>query len=207
MRPASRSQVDEDVAEPVEAPGRAGRDHPDHDVAADDRQVALAQRGELEALHDVGDVRAAKRLPDLLVREVLDAWAGRAAEKGLTLSASVEPALFVRADRRLLRQALDNLVENAVKYVPAGREVRIESRATPEGAEIAVADTGEGIPREDQPRVFERFYRVEKGRARSRGGTGLGLAIVKHVAEVHGGRAELESTPGGGARFRIVLPA
>jgi signal transduction histidine kinase len=71
---------------------------------------------------------------------------------------------------------------------------------------MVVADSGEGIPREDQPRIFERFYRVEKGRARTGGGTGLGLAIVKHVAEVHGGRVELESAPGRGTSFRIVIP-
>jgi two-component system phosphate regulon sensor histidine kinase PhoR len=140
-----------------------------------------------------------------LAREVVDAWQERASGRGLALAARIEPGLAVMADRRLLRQALDNLVDNATKYVSEGR-VEIEARTVPEGVELVVADTGEGIPREDQGRVFERFYRVEKGRARSRGGTGLGLAIVKHVAEVHGGRVELESAPGQGARFRIVLP-
>jgi len=142
----------------------------------------------------------------VLAREVVDAWKERASGRGLALAARIEPGLGIMADRRLLRQALDNLVDNATKYVSEGR-VEIEARRIPEGVELVVADTGEGIPREDQGRVFERFYRVEKGRARSRGGTGLGLAIVKHVAEVHGGRVELESAPGQGARFRIVLPA
>ena len=141
----------------------------------------------------------------VLAREVVDAWKERASGRGLALAARIEPGLGIMADRRLLRQALDNLVDNATKYVSEGR-VEIEARRIPEGVELVVADTGEGIPREDQGRVFERFYRVEKGRARSRGGTGLGLAIVKHVAEVHGGRVELESAPGQGARFRIVLP-
>jgi two-component system phosphate regulon sensor histidine kinase PhoR len=144
---------------------------------------------------------------EALVGEVVGAWGERASGKGLALTARVEPGLGVHADRRLLRQALDNLVENAVKYVPAGRAVEIEARAVPEGVEIVVADTGEGIPREDQPRVFERFYRVEKGRSRTSGGTGLGLAIVKHVAEVHGGRVEVESAPGRGATFRLIFPA
>jgi two-component system phosphate regulon sensor histidine kinase PhoR len=142
---------------------------------------------------------------DPLVREVMDTWMGRASAKGLKLHARLEPGLHLRADRRLLHQALSNLVENAVKYVPAGREVRIEARRSDDGIELVVADTGDGIPREDQPRVFERFYRVEKGRARTRGGTGLGLAIVKHVAEVHGGRVEVESGPGRGTTFRVIL--
>jgi two-component system phosphate regulon sensor histidine kinase PhoR len=144
---------------------------------------------------------------EALVNEIVDVWIDRAREKRLRLEARIEPGLRVHGDRRLLHQALSNLVENAVKYVPEGRDVTIEARSLPAGVELIVADTGEGIPREDQPRVFERFYRVEKGRARSRGGTGLGLAIVKHVAEVHGGRVELDSAPGRGARFRIVLPS
>jgi len=144
---------------------------------------------------------------EALVREVAAAWAVRAAEKGLALGTHVERGLEVRGDRHLLHHALSNLVENAVKYVPSGREARVEARAVPGGVELAVSDTGDGIPREDLPRIFERFYRVEKGRARSRGGTGLGLAIVKHVAEVHGGRVEVESATGRGTTFRILLPA
>jgi two-component system phosphate regulon sensor histidine kinase PhoR len=143
---------------------------------------------------------------EALVREVANASAGGAREKGLALQTRVAPGLRVRADRRLLHLALSNLVENAVRYVPSGREIRVEGRQVAGGVELTVADTGEGIPREDQPRIFERFYRVEKGRARSSGGTGLGLAIVKHVAEVHGGRVELESARGSGASFRITLP-
>jgi two-component system phosphate regulon sensor histidine kinase PhoR len=114
--------------------------------------------------------------------------------------------MVIKADRRLLHQALANLVENAVRYVPRGGEVRIEASAVAMGVELAVVDDGEGIPYADQPRIFERFYRVEKGRARTRGGTGLGLAIVKHVAEVHGGHVEVESSPSQGTTFRIILP-
>ena len=141
-----------------------------------------------------------------LVRELAESWAAEAREKGLDFETAVEGGLTVRADRRLLYQALENLVENAIRYVPRGRQVRVEGRRVPGGIELSVADDGEGIPREDQSRIFERFYRVEKGRARASGGTGLGLAIVKHVAEAHGGRVELESAPWRGARFRITLP-
>jgi two-component system phosphate regulon sensor histidine kinase PhoR len=162
---------------------------------------------DLSRLESEGFAPARERVEiDLLVREVAEAWVERAREKGLSLGTRVPPGMGVHADRRLLHQALTNLVENAVRYVPAGGEVRIEARRLATGVELAVADSGEGIPREDQPRIFERFYRVEKGRARTGGGTGLGLAIVKHVAEVHGGRVELESTPGRGTTFRILLP-
>jgi two-component system phosphate regulon sensor histidine kinase PhoR len=141
-----------------------------------------------------------------LVRELADSRAREAREKGLELETTVEAGLTVRGDRRLLYQALENLVENALRYVPGGRQVRVEGRRVPGGIELTVADDGDGIPREDQSRIFERFYRVEKGRARTSGGTGLGLAIVKHVAEAHGGRVELDSAPGRGATFRITLP-
>jgi signal transduction histidine kinase len=141
-----------------------------------------------------------------LVRELAESWVGEAREKGLRLETAVEAGLSVSADRRLLFQALGNLVENAIRYVPAGRQIHVAARRVPDGIELSVADDGDGIPREDQARIFERFYRVEKGRARASGGTGLGLAIVKHVAEAHGGRVELESAPGRGATFRITLP-
>jgi two-component system phosphate regulon sensor histidine kinase PhoR len=161
----------------------------------------------LSRLESEGFAPARERVEiDSLVREVAEAWVDRATDKGLSLGTRVPPGLSIHADRRLLHQALTNLVENAVRYVPAGGEVRIEARRVATGVEMVVADSGEGIPREDQPRIFERFYRVEKGRARTGGGTGLGLAIVKHVAEVHGGRVELESAPGRGTSFRIVIP-
>jgi signal transduction histidine kinase len=161
----------------------------------------------LSRLESEGFAPARERVEiDSLVREVAEAWVDRATDKGLSLGTRVPPGLSIHADRRLLHQALTNLVENAVRYVPAGGEVRIEARRVATGVELVVADSGEGIPREDQPRIFERFYRVEKGRARTGGGTGLGLAIVKHVAEVHGGRVELESAPGRGTSFRIVIP-
>ena len=181
-------------------------------------EVVRRQSGRMSAL--VRDLLDLSRLesegfaPELetvqvepLVRELVETWGARADEKDIALGARVEAGLEVRADRRLLRHALENLVENAIRYVPQGREVRIAGRRIPGGVELEVADTGDGIPREDQPRIFERFYRVEKGRARSGGGTGLGLAIVRHVAEAHRGRVELESAPGRGAAFRITLPS
>jgi two-component system sensor histidine kinase SenX3 len=115
--------------------------------------------------------------------------------------------LEVTGDRSLLLTALTNLVENAIAYSPAGSRVSV-SRAMRDGkVSIAVTDRGIGIAKDDQERVFERFFRVDKARSRSTGGTGLGLAIVKHVAANHNGDIDLWSKPGVGSTFTIRIPA
>lgn len=119
----------------------------------------------------------------------------------------VPERLKVYGDRKYLEQVLFNLLDNALKY---GREngtviVSVVERDKKE-AEISVKDDGIGIPREDLPRIFERFYRVDKGRSRELGGTGLGLSIVKHIVQAHGGRVWAESTPGKGSTFYFTLP-
>src|SRR5439155_18821982 len=103
--------------------------------------------------------------------------------------------------------ALRNLVANAVTYAPETSTIHIDAIRSDERVTIAVSDEGPGIPEEDLPRVFERFYRVDKSRARDPGGTGLGLAIVKHLIELHGGTVRVENRPGGGAKFTIALMA
>ncbi|HLE44132.1 MAG TPA: ATP-binding protein, partial [Methylomirabilota bacterium] len=114
----------------------------------------------------------------------------------------------VSADRDRLVQILINLVDNAVKYTPEGGRVTVSARPGGDGRlEVAVADTGVGIPPTDLPRITERFYRVDKARSRELGGTGLGLAIVKHLVLAHGGALGIESTPGRGTTVRVTLPA
>jgi len=115
-------------------------------------------------------------------------------------------AEMVRADPAKLHDALRNLVANAITYSPQHAAIRID--AAPEGHQVAIAvsDEGPGIPDADLSRVFERFYRVDKSRARDPGGTGLGLAIVKHLVELHGGSVRAENRPEGGARFVLTLP-
>jgi two-component system phosphate regulon sensor histidine kinase PhoR len=110
------------------------------------------------------------------------------------------------ADRRAVEQILGNLLENASKYTEPGG--RIEVRVAEAGSQIRVevADTGIGIPPEDLPRIFERFYRVDKARSRDLGGTGLGLAIVKHLAQAQGGEVSVRSRPGEGSTFTVLLP-
>lgn len=124
----------------------------------------------------------------------------------LTLHTSREPAVALVNEEDMM-EAIDNLVVNAISYTPAEGTVDVHVRNTDQGLELEVVDTGSGIPAEALPRVFERFYRVDKARSRALGGTGLGLAIVKHVAIKHGGKVEAESEVGKGSTFRINLPA
>ena len=114
--------------------------------------------------------------------------------------------LFVRSDEEGLRQILDNLVDNAIKYTPDGGNVSVGWRAEDSKGMIVVEDTGLGIAPEDQERLFERFFRVDKARSREMGGTGLGLAIVKHLTQSFGGRVTVQSTPGSGSKFVVELP-
>jgi two-component system, OmpR family, phosphate regulon sensor histidine kinase PhoR len=114
-------------------------------------------------------------------------------------------AAVLRADPRKIHDALRNLVANASSYAPEGTTIRIEAQPEDGRVAVTVADEGPGIPEEDLARVFERFYRVEKSRARDPGGTGLGLAIVKHLVELHGGAVRAANRPGGGAAVTFVI--
>jgi two-component system phosphate regulon sensor histidine kinase PhoR len=116
------------------------------------------------------------------------------------------PACRVRADREGLREILENLVDNAIKYTPEGGDVSITWQPNGSLAQISVRDTGIGIKPDDQCRVFERFYRVDKARSRELGGTGLGLAIVKHLAQSFGGKVGVQSEVGQGSTFWVELP-
>jgi two-component system phosphate regulon sensor histidine kinase PhoR len=113
----------------------------------------------------------------------------------------------VRGDRGQLKQVLTNLLDNAIKYTPEKGTVRLSAACSEGRVTVSVEDTGPGIPDESLPRIFERFYRVDKARSREMGGTGLGLAIVKHIVEAHGGGVAVESRPGTGSAFRFSLPA
>ncbi|MEW6324421.1 MAG: ATP-binding protein [Nitrospirota bacterium] len=117
-----------------------------------------------------------------------------------------EASLRVIGDRQRLTDALVNLLDNAVKYTPDGGAVTLEAQAADDAVQIAVADTGIGIPPKELSRIFERFYRVDRARSREPGGTGLGLAIVKHVIEAHGGQIAVQSEVGKGSRFSMILP-
>ncbi len=131
----------------------------------------------------------------------------KAEARSITLVPSCPAEVFLDINPPLLEQAVVNLIDNAIKYSPEGSSVEIGAEQDGDTVVISVIDHGIGIAREHLPRLFERFYRVDKARSRDMGGTGLGLAIVKHVAASHGGSVAVESTLGVGSTFRIVLPA
>ena len=145
------------------------------------------------------------------VRQVLEAAADacrlKAEEKQIHLDIQCDADLIARINAALLEQAVVNLVDNAVKYSPAGATVRLIAERDAEWLVIRVEDHGCGIGAEHLPRIFERFYRVDRARSRELGGTGLGLSVVKHIAQAHGGRADVRSTVGEGSTFFIHLPA
>ena len=140
-----------------------------------------------------------------VVREAFGALAAKAADCGVGLVNEVPAEATVRADPRRLEQMLLNLLDNAIKYSGRGGTATVRHERG-ERDLVSVSDTGVGIPEEHQPRLFERFYRVDRARSRELGGTGLGLAIVKHLARAHGGEARVSSTPGAGSTFTIELP-
>ncbi len=141
-----------------------------------------------------------------VLRAAVQACSVAAAGRKVLIDLEVPEGLEVQVNPALLEQAVINLIDNAVKYSPADTRVRVEAEASGEGVSVRVRDQGCGIPREHLPRLFERFYRVDKARSRKAGGTGLGLAIVKHIVQAHGGRIEVESAPGEGSTFTILLP-
>jgi two-component system phosphate regulon sensor histidine kinase PhoR len=143
-----------------------------------------------------------------LVDSVVTDAARAVDERGQRIQVSIAAgAETVRADPGKLHDALRNLVTNAVTYAPARSTIRIHAERQGARVALSVSDEGPGIPDEDLSRVFERFYRVEKSRARDPGGTGLGLAIVRHLVELHGGTVRAENGPDGGARFTITIAA
>jgi two-component system phosphate regulon sensor histidine kinase PhoR len=130
-----------------------------------------------------------------------------AAEKDLRISVNLPQGVpDIAADRRRLAEVLQNLLDNAMQYTPTGGQIMVSASSDDSEVTFTVSDTGIGIPQSDQPRIFERFYRVDVARSREVGGTGLGLAIAKHLVEVHGGRIWVESEVGQGSQFYFTVP-
>ena len=159
---------------------------------------------------DSGTIRPVREKLDLgaLAGEAVDELRVLADEKQQSLTHQAPAPVFALGDAVLLRQALMNLLHNAIKYTPAGGTIRVQTGAAESGeAAIDVCDDGPGIAAIHQERIFERFYRVDPGRSRETGGVGLGLAIARWAVEANGGRIELTSVEGKGSSFRVLLPA
>lgn len=159
----------------------------------------------LESRSDALDLEPLDLKPFL--EGILAEWTARLSEKEVVVE--IDPALgLIPADPFRLEQVIGNLLENAIKYSAPGDRIAVRARRAGEGrVELSISDTGVGIPPGDLPRVFERFYRVEKARSRDAGGTGLGLSIVKHIIGLHGGEVRAESVYGEGTSIVIHLPA
>jgi len=144
---------------------------------------------------------------DAIVRDEGERFEAPAAEAGVGLSVRADGIPRVRGSSRDLALLVRNLVDNAIRYTRPGGHVDVDLTSDDGEVVLAIVDSGLGIPSRDLPRIFERFYRVDRARSRETGGTGLGLSIVKHVAENHGGRVEVTSELGQGTRFEVRLPA
>ncbi|MFD1148949.1 sensor histidine kinase [Saccharothrix hoggarensis] len=164
--------------------------------------IALSRLQGAEKLPELSRVEV-----DVVITEALGRSKLAAESAGIAITTDEPSGLEVEGDRTLLVTALSNLLDNAVAYSPPGSPVSVSRKLVDGFVEIAVTDRGIGIAEDQQTRVFERFYRVDKARSRATGGTGLGLAIVKHVANNHGGEVKLWSLPGTGSTFTLRIPA
>jgi len=164
------------------------------------QELALAEAGQLKMeiqAEDAGDI----------VNQAVAAARAAAMSKGVGLSANVnDPLPQCKADPDRIRQVLHNLLNNAITHTPSGGTIAMEARLLDGFIEISVKDSGEGIPAKELPNIFERFYRVDKSRARTTGGYGLGLTIAKRIVEAHGGTIQVTSELGKGSRFAFTLP-
>jgi two-component system phosphate regulon sensor histidine kinase PhoR len=169
-----------------------------HALIADIAELSMIESGAVTI--DLKRVRLAA-----IVDEIFTSLSSKAAERGVELVDRVDPEVRVAADPARLEQMLTNLIDNAIKFNQTGGSVTVHSEETADRVLISVSDTGEGIMPEHQHRIFERFYRSDRGRSRDIGGTGLGLAIVKHLARLHGGEVSVRSRLGEGSTFTIEL--
>ena len=193
---------------------RDGIKKPDRDtIRSLDEEATLLSRlvDDLQelSLADAGELKLNCRVEDLakLIEQTVAPVQVQAATKGISVSIDLSDRLSsVKIDYNRISQVLRNLLENAIAHTAKGNSITLTAKQQGNRVEVSVTDTGEGIPIEDLPNIFERFYRVDKSRARATGGTGLGLTIAKRLIEAHGGKIEVRSEPGKGSRFSFTIP-
>ncbi|MFC1932982.1 sensor histidine kinase [Chloroflexota bacterium] len=163
------------------------------------QELSLAEAGELKLALQAEDIAK-------LIKQAAAAVQDKAVVKGLSVSIDLPDILPpVNIDSHRISQVLLNLLENALAHTKEG-DIKVSARHQDNWVEVSVVDTGEGIPTEELPNIFERFYRIDKSRTRATGGSGLGLTIAKRLVEAHGGKIEVQSEPGKGSRFAFTLP-
>ena len=173
-----------------------------------DRLTRLTDQLLTLSREDAGVARQARDQVDLaaLAQGVVETMRLLAESKGLRLRIDDQGPVLVRGDEARLRQVFFNVIDNAIKYTPKGGTIEVSVEANTHAARVTVQDTGIGIPAEHLPRVFDRFYRVDKARSQDQGGTGLGLTIARSIVLAHGGKMELASTVGQGTTCAVTLP-
>jgi signal transduction histidine kinase len=169
-------------------------------LVEDLQELSLADAGQLQMVCQPEDIVVS-------IKSAVSATQPQADAKGVSLTVDLPEVLpHCNLDYHRIGQVLRNLLDNALAHTPEGGRITISARESGNQVEVAVSDTGEGIPQEDLPNIFERFYRVDKSRARATGGSGLGLTIAKRLVEAHGGRIEVQSELGKGSRFSFTVP-
>jgi signal transduction histidine kinase len=164
------------------------------------QELSLAEAGELKLVYQAEDITK-------LVKQAVTHWQPHVAAKDISLSLDLPDNLpLVNIDWQRINQVLHNLLENAVAYTGRGGTITVAAAKQGDWVEVSVSDTGEGIPAGDLPNIFERFYRVDRSRARATGGSGLGLTIARRLVEAHGGTITVQSELGKGSRFSFTLP-
>ncbi len=164
------------------------------------QELSLAEAGELKLVYQAEDITR-------LIKQAVTPWQPKVAAKEISLSLDLPDNLpLVNIDWQRVNEVLHNLLENAVAYTRKGGTINVAAITQGDWVEVSVSDTGEGIPAEDLPHILERFYRVDKSRARATGGSGLGLTIAKRLVEAHGGKITVQSELGKGSRFSFTLP-
>ncbi len=166
----------------------------------------LLSLSRLEQTEQIAGLLRQEAVLNHVVETAVQSCSAKAESRQVTVTAACDPALRFSVNASLIQQAIVNLLDNAINYSKAGSTIHIAACRQDHEVTVCVQDEGIGIPQEHLPRLFERFYRVDKARSRARGGTGLGLAIVKHIAQVHGGHVSVASTLGEGSTFTLRLP-
>jgi len=164
------------------------------------QELSLAEAGELKLVYQLEDIAT-------LVNQIAASVQPQAAARGVSVANDLPATLPpVNIDYNRISQVLRNLLENAIAHTGDGGNITLSASQQGDWLEVSVTDNGEGIPVEDLPNIFERFYRVDKSRTRATGGSGLGLTVSKRLVEAHGGKIEVQSELGKGSRFSFTIP-